>query len=204
MKRLLLVVVCISLMFTISACRKAESEKEKTGAVGLEFNTVADAYAVDAREQLDSLEKEHYVYIFKDNGALIRVIADLPKDVLDKVDSLDMDDEDYDNKKRELLKPLKVIKVEDLSNRLLSDQQLSDLKGKTGKDLLNEGFKVFAYYGDEGGSQVVMDKLVAQYIVTFEDPDHKIGDDVENKDIKKLEIVNAQYYGLSYSGTDID
>ena len=204
MKKSLIIVLCIALMIALTGCRRGSGSRDQTGAVGLEFNTVADCYAVKAQEELDSLDEQHYVYMFKDNGMLIRVIADVTADVYNKVESLNMDDKDYDVKKRELLSPLAVTKVEDLSGRLLSEQRLKDLIGKTGEELLNEGLKVFAYHGDEGGSQVIMETTVAQYLITFDDPNYKIGDDVSDKKIRKLEVIKAQYYGLSYRGTDID
>ena len=202
MKKLLILLVSLLMLTGLASCSGGNSgTHDETGAGGLEFDTLADAYAVNTDEKLDSLSTTKYVYVFKNNGALIRVTADINEELYEEVNSLSISDSDYIQKKEDILAQVKITSVEDLSTMLLSDQSAKALAGEKGKKLTDEGFKVFSYYGSDNGAQVIMEKNVAQYLVTFDDPDGKVNEEVNDNKIKDLEVKNVQYYGLSSSST---
>lgn len=206
MKKVFVFIVCLALMLGLSACSIWPAGRTSgSGANGMEFNVVSDALEVKADEDLDSFDESKYVYVFRYNGSHYRIVADMTKEVYDELDSLnDLSAEEYQGKKRKLVSNLKVRKAEDITEQFLGQESLVSLIGKTGADLTEEGFKVFAYYGDEGGSQVIMDLRAGQYLITFDDPKHKVDDDVSNKTIKKLKVTRAVYYGISYNGTEVE
>ena len=145
---------------------------------------------------------ETYVKVFIQNGVFYRAIAKLPSDISDTLFELSYEDPDHDQKQDELLAPIELVKVENLSEQILPQEQLDQLVGKTGEELLNEGWTAYSSYNTET-SEVYMDFGPFQYRITFEGTLDIQDDDVEAA-IQSLKVKKAVFFNISSSATEVD
>lgn len=145
---------------------------------------------------------ETYAKVFIKNGVYYRAIAKLPQDISDALFELSYDDPDHDQKQAELLAPIEIVKVENLSEQILSQEQLDQLVGKTGEELLNDGWTANGGY-DTDSSEVYMDHGPFQYRISFKGKLDIQDGDVESA-IKALEVKAAEYFNVAGSATDVD
>ena len=80
-----------------------------------------------------------YIYVFTVGGNAYRVTADLSSDLEEKIFALEFDD-DYDKNEAALVQDLPISTAEDLSEQILSQEELDALVGKTGQELMDEGW----------------------------------------------------------------
>ena len=63
--------------------------------------------------------------------------------------AIEFDDEDKDQKVRDLVSPLEVARLENLTEQIPSQEELDKLVGKTGQDLFDDGWDYYYYNLDE-------------------------------------------------------
>lgn len=105
------------------------------------LKTVGDAFAYDTQSD-NMISEEYYAYSFAVNGEIYRVIADLPEDVAAKTNELDFMDVNYWDNVKKLVAPLEIRRAENLTEQMPSQEETEQLVGKTGKDLLDDGWTV--------------------------------------------------------------
>ena len=81
-----------------------------------------------------------YVLGFEQDRMIYRAVAEAPADVSEALFNLDWEDPDYDEKERELISPLKVISIDNLTEGIPSQEELDKLIGKTGAELFEDGW----------------------------------------------------------------
>lgn len=120
-----------------------------------------------------SLTGTTYVYAFEQDGNTYRALCDVPEETAQAIFDLDFDDPDYDKKLSELIAPLPVKVIENLTENIPSQQEADQYLGKTGQELIDDGWTVYFYNLDE--MQFGMNHGVYSYDITFEgkikDPD---------------------------------
>lgn len=147
-----------------------------------------------------SCYEDKYVYVFEQDDTYYRAIADCPTDVSDRVFALDWEDPQYDAKLRELISPLKVDRIENLTEAIPPQEELDKLAGKTGEELFNEGWT------NSGWNLETMEFYMYhgpfEYIVVFEG-DAKSPEEFDEEDINPLVVKSVKYYGLG-DATNLD
>ena len=120
------------------------------------------------------LQDTTYVYAFEQDGSTWRALCDVPQETADAIFALDFDDPDYDQKHSELIAPLSVRAIENLTEGIPSQEDADQYLGKTGQELLDDGWTVH-YYNLEDLT-FKMTKGIYAYDITFEgkieDPDN--------------------------------
>ena len=122
------------------------------------------------------------VYVFKVNDTYYRAIAKISKEDAEKYIAIDFSDEDYQEQQNSIVAPLEIDTMENLSEQIIDQKDLDKLVGKTGKELVEEGWKYNGSY-DLGNMNVEMENGPFQYTVTFDgEVDEK---DYEDYDVEK-------------------
>ena len=190
MKRLL--TLALAAILLLSGCGK------KTAPVSLDgIQTLGDVLALgeDAFKQ-SGFSEDTYVYVFELAGNYYRAIADVPADVSKKLWDLEYDD-DYDKNLSELISPLTIKTIEDLSKDIPAKEELDKLVGKTGKQLLDDGWSIWGY--DLDSMQFSMHHGIYAYQVTFEKPAKPLentDDFDEEAAIAALKVVSVAFDGI--------
>lgn len=144
-----------------------------------------------------SSTEEKVVQVFELNGVQYRAVALLPEDVSKTLWALDFSDPDYENKFNELVAPLEIDHIVDLSAQIPSQDELDKNIGKTGEELVNEGWSPdYINYEEKTAG---MNYGYYYYTVQFEG-DLVRNDEAEIEDmIKDLKVASVTYDGIGYA-----
>ena len=166
------------------------------------WKTMADAYAVaDEVIASGSLDKI-CVTVFKAGDNYIRVVSDYDSSLDEKSMELSFMDEDYMEKASAIFGNLAIQSAEDITSDLLDVNALIVYVGKTGQELMADGF-VYRYCDGYGGEETYacFDKGYFGYNVTFDvHVDDDPGDDVTA--ISNAKITDIQFMGVSDAAID--
>lgn len=201
-KYLICIALCVVAMLAVVGCGQTDSGSQAdSGSAAKEsvdldsLKTLGDAFAIEAEENQSGFTDKVYVYAFTVDGTNYRVIADIPKEVKADADKLDASKEDFEEKSKELFGPLEITKRENLSEMTPSKEDLDKYIGKTGQELLDEGWLFSAYLDDE--KAFYMDYDWYECKITF---DKEIKYDQDNfdgeKEIKDLKVKTIEYSGM--------
>ena len=106
-----------------------------------------------------------YIYAFEQDGNAYRAICDVPEEISRAIFALDFDDPDYNKKENELLAPLPVKTIENLTEGMPTQEEAERHIGKTGQELLDDGWSVHFYNLEELNFR--MNHGIYSYDVTF-------------------------------------
>lgn len=213
MKRTIAWLLCAVLVLGLCACGSTvkvtgSGEAEEAQEVVItELKTMGDALTAGKDSQtISTWNEEHYIYCLMFNGVPTRVMADLDAELYEKVDEVVFSGaEDAEDQLEALLSPLPLSSVEDLSEGVMSAKDLGKLSGKTGQELLDDGWLANgSYWSDDGALVVLMDKGDFSYQVTF-DSDVEQGDDFDAEEaIRDLTVASVEFFGLGDNCTEIE
>ena len=143
-----------------------------------------------------------YATVVIANGNYYRAEVDLPKDVSAALNELSWEDPDHDKKLKEILAPLEIGKLTNLSEQIISQDELDIFVGKKGEDLLNAGWEAGGVSMDD--HSMYMYNGAFQYNVTFEETvvetDEIFGADA----IKDLTVKSIGPAEISSNASDVD
>ena len=138
-----------------------------------------------------------YIDAFELNGVYYRAVATLTDEQEQAIFDLDWNDPDHDAKEAEILNPIAIDSIENLTEQIPAQAELDKLVGKTGKDLLDEGWSCGGYNLDD--MEFWMSKDPFSYSVIFDSN----GDKPENTDdfdaeeaIQSYTVKSVTYQGL--------
>ncbi len=201
-KNLSLFCVIAVVLALLAGCGAAEtSGNDATGGFDpARLKTVGDVYTLIGENNDNSQEgysETKYVCVFSADGVYYRVYADLTKDVSEAVWAIEFDDEARDRKIRDLLSPLTLVSVENLSEQIPPQAELDKLAGKTGKELFDDGWTYWYYNLDDMEAGLNHDAF--SYSVRFA----YAGEPMENSDdfdfyeaFKDLKVTSVKWEGL--------
>jgi len=127
------------------------------------------------------------------NGVVYRVIADLTQEQSDAIFALDMSDPEFDRKYNELVAPLEITRIENVSEIIPTQEQMDVIVGRTGEQLLNDGWTAWYYNAEE--DVVGMYHTFFAYKVKFDKPLGNFDGEIEDQ-IKDLTVVEVAYDGI--------
>lgn len=181
------------------------AKSEGSSAKTLEVSTIGEAMdlADDGSVQTAAYE-DAYVYVFEQDGTYWQLTAAIDEKQYDKISNLDFSDEAYNDKLKELVSPLTVTNCKNLNESMLTEDEMSALIGKTGEDLLEDGWTTGAGYNLDD-MEFYMDKGPFEYAVTFEAQEklENTDDFDEVKAITPLKVKDVKFFSLGNSATDI-
>lgn len=214
MKRTIAWLLCAIMVLCLCACGSSvtvtgSGEEEAANVVAdlSQLKTMGDALAIGEDSQyMSTWNEESYIYCFMFGDTPVRVVADLDAEMYAKVDEVVFSGaEDAEDQLVALLSPLPLSSVEDLSEGVMSAKDLGKLSGKTGQELLDDGWLANgSYWSDDDALVVLMDKGDFSYEVAF-DSDVEQGDDFDAEEaIRDLTVASVEFFGLGDNCTEIE
>ena len=224
MKKLTVFILLAALMLTLAACSGGESgQPTNSGDNASQPNSTPDNSQPDStpdssqpesdpafvpdyqtvREILDAtsgrLEEycvtaDTFTALFSLGDVIYFVEAGSSDDVYEQVAALDYDDPDYDDKAYDIVKPLSVREIVNLTAGLPTDAELAAWAGKTGRDLDEAGFKLG--FGDFDGDETVYFlyyKDYYQFRVTFNEKVAYVDDMDEYEAMLPLTVKSVEF-----------
>ncbi len=190
-------------MFSFGACGGSKKEETETSEVKLE--TIGDVYAAAEEESVTyTMGEDRICCVFQADGVPYRVMADIPEGLYAKIDEISFEDEDRDKKVIELLSPVVLKEVTDLSDKIPDEKALSALQGKSGEELLNDGYEISGYYAADGEATFYLDKGLFEYEMTanekVEDCDNFDG----YEELPAMTVKTIEWAGFSSYASDFD
>ena len=205
-------VYALSVLMVLSlfvACSKnVADDNDPTNAISDEmpFKTIGEALEAEKGEysEQNAIYEKAFIYVFEKDGTYWRLTAELTEEESAALSALDILAEDYDEKLNSLLSPLTVTKCENLNEMKLTDEELAVLVGKTGEDLMNEGWTTGLGYNLDS-MEFYLEYAPFAYTVTFEAKEklENTDDFNEAEAIKELKVTSVEFEGLGNSATDI-
>lgn len=150
MKKVLFCMLALAMaMVMLTACGGDDDGEKKEGFDLDSLKTLGDAFDLDGDDDEFASDYSQFVYVFENDDVTYRVYADLSKDVAKKYEKLDAADEDYEDKVKELVAPMEITKRENLSDGIPTQEELDKYVGKTGKELMDDGWTVSGWDNDD-------------------------------------------------------
>jgi len=213
MKRLLVLAVA-SMMLCLCACGSpstsssssdaSSSSSEATAASSdILFATLGDALSVDSAVDQARWDDERYIYVFESDGTPYRVVGEMTPEIAEKLGAIETQSDNYKQQVFDVLKNQKVISVEDLSLGIPDQATLDKLIGKTGQELIDDGYELMGYYAGDENAIADFDKGLYEYNVNFNEKPKDPGDFDGEKEVPAMTVKSIEYSGLSYNATDL-
>ena len=212
MKKTVLILITILTLCLFNGCggekQEAASASGSAGQVDLSsLKTIGDAMTFEGKDE-ETVQRStyngKYIYVFTVGGNAYRVTADLSSDLEEKIYALEFDD-DYDKNEAALVQDLPISTAEDLSEQILSQEELDALVGKTGQELMDMGWRSGSFY-NWAEKEAWLEYGPYAYSIHFdgEDVTEENSDDFDEiEDMTERKVLDATFQGLG-DATNID
>ena len=171
-----------------------------------EWKTLGDAFAARTEAMASSYDDKHYVAVFKTGeDTYARVVAEMTPEVNKKVDDIDWTKPDVEEKIEKEISVLKLVTAEDVTDQRISQEELDKLVGKTGKELVDAGWK-FSSYSMYGGEETAatFDKDAFSYDFTF-DVSTTEGDSTDQgASVMEAKVTQVQFASASDAAVNLE
>jgi hypothetical protein len=161
------------------------------------LKTLGEAFELETEEDQWSVGEGKVIYAFKYGGTYYRVQASISEEDQQSYIDIDFNDEDYEEQQHKIIDPLEIEAVDDLSEKILSQEELDAVAGKTGKELVDEGW---TYQGSYSLDEMVvwMGYDSFEYSVKFEGHIDEQNDDSFDIEAatKDLKAISAELSGM--------
>lgn len=141
----------------------------------------------------NSYNDDTFVFAFDLNDTIYRATAKMEKSVEEELQKLDLTDTKYSEKFAKAVAPLKITKIENATEMIPSQQELDKLVGKTGKDLLDDGWFSAGYMFDT--MEFNMEHGLFEYIVVFDGTVKNRENFNPEEDLKPFVVKSVKYKG---------
>ena len=194
---LLLVLLMAVCMLTACGGSKDEPKEKSAGASVDSLKTIGDIIEAAPEDLQSAVYEDKVVYAFKMGDNFYRAIAAISKEDSDAYMKVDFADEDYQEQQNKIVAPLKIDKIEDLSDQLISQEELDKLVGKTGKELVEDGWTYNGSYFLEE-MQFELNKGPFVYMFVFDGSvDEKDYEDYDaEKGTRDMKVKSATFSAL--------
>ena len=161
MKKFCSIILVLVMVLAMAACSSGAKEEKTIDSI----ETFGDVMEMDCTDVQSAVFENVAVMAFKYGDTYYRVTADITPEESQAIFDLEMD-ENFDDNRDNLMKPFKIKEIEDLSSHILTDDELGALVGKTGKDLMEDGWTFSGH--DLETMEFWMEKDMFVYTVTFD------------------------------------
>lgn len=193
--------IMLVLMMTVIALAACGSQDgggaEPSAPASIEdVKTIGDVIALQSEETRSAVYDNKVVYAFKLGDTYYRVTATMTDEEAQAYFDVDFADEDWEEQQNAIVAPLAIDEVENLSEQIPSQDELDALVGKTGQELMDEGW-VFAGHNLEG-MEFWMDYGPFEYTVVFDGEVAESDYDsfIDEEDTKDMTVKSVVYNGL--------
>lgn len=196
MKRIIIVLLAVMLVFGMVACSGSKS--------GDAPETIADAMAIESDSSMSGYDENHFVYVYTKDGKPTRVIADMTPENYEKLGDIEFFDGDgnFTAALNEFMASLKITKIEDLSSQIIPQEELDKLVGLKGEEILAQGYEIFGHEFTMEDTKFSLAKDIFIYTGTFDGIiDENQYDDPDEELIKDLVLTAIEYEDVSYQAT---
>lgn len=166
------------------------------------WKTLGDALAAQTESMGSAWSGDKYFAVLKAGDSIVRVEAEMDSKGAAAMEGIDWSADDVDGQIMDAIGHLPLGSVEDLTAELLSQDELDQLAGKTGKELVDDGF-VFERYvmtgGDETGASFAKGNF--SYMVTFGVSVPEDADD-DGAAVMDAPVTQASFLGVSDAALD--
>lgn len=195
MKKVLSVLLVILLTLSVLAGCGKTAQPTASAAVSVEdCKTMNDVFALENKQnEQTALYGDYFIYAFELDGTYYQAIAEITEDIEDALWALDWADPDHDAKQAELIGPKELIRLVNLSDEIIPQEELDALVGKTGQDLLDDGWYNSGWNLDN--MEFWMNKGAFSYTVIMEG---EVGnyEDFDDEDLGALVIKSVTCTGI--------
>lgn len=143
--------------------------------------------------QYGNSEKE-FNYVFELDNTIYSVKADLPEGAGEKLFDIDYSDPDRNKKTCEILAPLEIRDVVNLTEKILPQEELDKLIGKTGEELTEDGWVCNGWFLEQ--NEFFMEKGPFRYIMIMEGEQGSSANDDGAEIIRNMTVKSVRYDGL--------
>lgn len=205
MKKVFVCITAIALVLVLlAACGVQKPAGEATADV-TKFTTLGEVLALSETEELQrSISENAIVFVFKNSGTYWRLTAKITPAQSEALFALDALDENYEKDLADQIADVAIEKCENLSEQILTEEERNALIGKTGEDLINEGWTDGMGYNLDD-MEFYLELQPFAYTVVFEAEEA-----LENTDdfdvleaIRPLKVKSVTFFGLGNSATDL-
>lgn len=189
------ILMALALLVSCGKAGNTSSEKpiDLTNVSVDSLKTLGDIIALKIEDQQLACYEQCYVYAFNLNGTYYRAISNLSEEDSETIMDLDILEEDYEKKRNKLISPLKIDKMENLSEQIMTREEMDSWIGKTGQELID------AKWYTNGHNLETMEFWLGYgpfvYTVVFDgevaEKDYEDFDDEE--DIKDFTVKSVEY-----------
>lgn len=169
------------------------------------WTTMRDALSVaDSNEISYGYDENYFVCVYHAGDSSIRAVAKYQPSIDGAFADLDMGADDYREQFTEAVADLELVEASDITADLMSQEDIQQYVGKTGQELIDEGF-VFGSYNMYGGEQTGadLDKGYFSYSFTFDTQTSEDQTEDGGASILDAPVVEAQSLGnLSNAALD--
>lgn len=212
MKKLIgFMLVLMITVFVFAACGTRESGTDNTGpetdtSFVDSLKTMGDVIVLDKEGFQSSVGGGKVVYAFRYDDTYYRVTADMPEETQKAYFDIDVIEDGYQEKQEELIAPLEITKVENLSEQILTQDELDALTGKTGQELVSEGWSYDGNVIIGSTQEVQMLYGPFAYRVVFDGDIEGAGTDISEIEeaTKDMKVKSIEFQSLSMTASDIE
>ncbi|MBR0541470.1 MAG: hypothetical protein IJK26_04605 [Clostridia bacterium] len=159
------------------------------------FKTIGDII----NSGIDSIQSantdRYYIYVFQVGQEYYRAVSNITPEISQSLFDLDFDDKNYDSKLNKIISPLEIDKLENLSDTVIPQEELDKLVGKTGEELINDGWTAGMGYNLET-MEFYLNKGAFEYTVVFDGKLENSDDFDEEEAIKPLVVKSVTLNGI--------
>ncbi|MBR0372954.1 MAG: hypothetical protein IJH91_00290 [Mogibacterium sp.] len=149
MKRVVsLLLVLMMAVFALAGCGGGGSDSGDGGSGGDSsepvsvdsLKTMGDILALELEESQWAVYNGKVVYAFKLGDGYYRATGTISEEDAQAFYDIDFSDEDYEAQQEAILGPIAIDNMEDLSDQILTQDEMDALVGKTGQELQDAGW----------------------------------------------------------------
>lgn len=196
-KHISLIIVFLLAIGLLSGCSNQASGGSSSSSASLDsLKTMGDVFRLDSEEYQTSTYEDKFIYAFKIDDTYYRAITTIDEETSKALFALDFDDPDYDTKYEEMLNKINIDEIENLSEKIIPQDELDKLVGKTSEELIADGWRLGSGYNLEE-LEIWMEKDAFNYTVKFEGDLSGVNEDTfSEEDLKGLTVKSITYNSL--------
>lgn len=166
------------------------------------WTKLGDMFAENTQVVATGDDDKYFIVVVNTDGRAVRAVAESNPDISPKLGELDFSAPDYAKQFAQAFGDLPLVSAEDISGGVLSEADMNALVGKTGQQLLDDGW-IFSGYDMYGGEQTgaTFDDGYFSYQFTF-DVSIPDGEDDGGAGVANGTVQSVSYSGISNEAID--
>lgn len=203
MKKIIALLFCVIIAASLVSCVTVVDPTDKDPIDPSSIKTLGDYFALDKESDSWGYGEDNFIAVFKYGEKMYRVAANLTTDIYNKMEEIDFFDDKRDEKLQAILKDVEVSISEDMEKYIPTDTDLKAFEGKTGQQLLDDGFYETGYaLWDE--QYFYMSHGMIEYKIFFNEKITVVdGEDLDVEEtIKNMTVKKAEFNDFTDSATD--